>query len=346
MSRKRSADMLRRGVRSAGASGRRGPVMTPLSPSADARLLDVNYRPEPRVELREMSEADWLTCLDADAVIVGPTWEGVRRMTEQEWLASTDVERMLSWLVVSDWADTSHEWDRRASDRKLRLFACAVERGWWAGGMDNRTLASLQVAEAWADGALNGGDREVRRFAGEGPWMHSDVAFGAASMLARHNSRSDLPRWAALLRDIVGNPFRPVTLCGMERNPFHNQHAHVDKQGGFWLEAECPACARLRTPTVVALANAAYDHRAARACQNCDGYGRGIEGKHGRNFECPDCNGTGKVEDGTLENDTLAVLADALSDAGCCDETILTHLRSDGPHVRGCWVLDLLLGKE
>jgi hypothetical protein len=33
-------------------------------------------------------------------------------------------------------------------------------------------------------------------------------------------------------------------------------------------------------------------------------------------------------------------------DAGCADEQILKHCRSDGPHVRGCWVVDLILGKE
>jgi hypothetical protein len=41
----------------------------------------------------------------------------------------------------------------------------------------------------------------------------------------------------------------------------------------------------------------------------------------------------------------LSVLADALEDAGCSDEAILDHLRSAGPHVRGCWALDLVLGK-
>jgi hypothetical protein len=41
----------------------------------------------------------------------------------------------------------------------------------------------------------------------------------------------------------------------------------------------------------------------------------------------------------------LPVLADALEDAGCADAAILTHCRAGGVHVRGCWVLDLLLGK-
>jgi hypothetical protein len=44
--------------------------------------------------------------------------------------------------------------------------------------------------------------------------------------------------------------------------------------------------------------------------------------------------------------DRLPILADALMDAGCSDEQILNHCRSDGPHVRGCWVVDRILGKE
>jgi hypothetical protein len=48
---------------------------------------------------------------------------------------------------------------------------------------------------------------------------------------------------------------------------------------------------------------------------------------------------------GHLDPNNLAVLADALEDAGCTSEQILSHLRSPWPHVRGCWVLDLLLCK-
>src|SRR5207244_1694887 len=89
----------------------------------------------------------------------------------------------------------------------------------------------------------------------------------------------------SLLHDIFGNPFRPVPLD--------------------------PAW---RTPTVVALAQAAYDNRIMPA--------------------------------GRLDPARLAVLSDALEEAGCQDADILGHLRSPGLHVRGCWALDLLLGKE
>jgi hypothetical protein len=44
--------------------------------------------------------------------------------------------------------------------------------------------------------------------------------------------------------------------------------------------------------------------------------------------------------------DGLPLLGDALTDAGCDNEGILTHLHGSGPHVLGCWALDLLLGKS
>jgi hypothetical protein len=44
--------------------------------------------------------------------------------------------------------------------------------------------------------------------------------------------------------------------------------------------------------------------------------------------------------------DRLPILADALEDAGCTDQDILAHLRDTGPHTRGCWPVDLLLGKN
>ena len=44
--------------------------------------------------------------------------------------------------------------------------------------------------------------------------------------------------------------------------------------------------------------------------------------------------------------DRMPILADALQDAGCDSEEILNHCRQPGEHVRGCWVIDTLLGKS
>lgn len=53
---------------------------------------------------------------------------------------------------------------------------------------------------------------------------------------------------------------------------------------------------------------------------------------------------TGIYEDKAF--DRLPILADALQDAGCENEEVLNHCRSNGPHVRGCWVVDLLTGRK
>lgn len=82
----------------------------------------------------------------------------------------------------------------------------------------------------------------------------------------------------AVMREIFGNPFRPVVF---------------DPE---W-----------RTTTAVALAQQVYESRDFGA---------------------------------------LPILADALQDAGCDNDDVLAHCRGAGPHVRGCWVIDLVLGTE
>src|SRR5262249_4681038 len=117
------------------------------------------------------------------------------------------------------------------------------------------------------------------------------------------------------------------------------------------------------------LAQAAYDERG-RPCNQCDGKGNTWNHRFGHKAFCSVCNRTGRIDDGALDPARLAVLADALEEAGCvrrpclicaverarggpgeircgCVESdLLAHLRSPGPHVRGCWAVDLLLGKE
>jgi hypothetical protein len=53
-----------------------------------------------------------------------------------------------------------------------------------------------------------------------------------------------------------------------------------------------------------------------------------------------------ELPEGRLDNGRLAVLADALEESGLTDERILSHLRSAGPHVRGCHALDAILGQD
>ena len=226
-------------------------------------------------------------------------------MTEAEWLAASQVPPMLQFL------------GKRAGVRKRRLFACACVRRIWHLLDDPRSQRAVETSEAFADGEL---DREtVKRMRmqahaasrlvprdGRSPdargltWSAADAAeiclllttedISTAARAVTAASRSgavpsrERAAQSSLLRDIFGNPFRPV---------------RIDPS---W-----------QTPNVVALARTIYDER--------------------------------ELPSGLLDRTRLAVLADALLDAGCEDEAILDHCRSEGPHVRGCWVLDLLLGK-
>jgi hypothetical protein len=59
-----------------------------------------------------------------------------------------------------------------------------------------------------------------------------------------------------------------------------------------------------------------------------------------------DVRGLAATAYGDRAFDCLPILADALEEAGCTDEAILSHLRGPGPHARGCWVVDSVLDKK
>jgi hypothetical protein len=235
-------------------------------------------------------------------------------MTEAEWLDCTDPGKMLEFLRA------------KASDRKLRLFAVACCRELDPGmGKDHPAHIAVEVAERYVEGVARQEELEAAPAAAEGaryahwaevfdqrrPATQSEVREGWLARMARWASETRdaaaargaaeaaADRWymsrlgrqgwgdkfARLLHETVGNPFRPATLD--------------------------PAW---RTPDVLSLAHAAYDNRT--------------------------------LPSGTLEPDRLALLADALEDAGCASADLLGHLRGAGVHVRGCWAVDLVLGKS
>ena len=53
-----------------------------------------------------------------------------------------------------------------------------------------------------------------------------------------------------------------------------------------------------------------------------------------------------RLPDGVLDPARIGVLADALEDAGCTNDAMLHHCRQSADHVRGCWVVDAILGKS
>jgi len=157
---------------------------------------------------------------------------------------------------------------------------------------DTAAIAAIEAAEASqgnkASYGLFHGAAAACPVAGTVSW---EAAAGAAHFGALASSGSnpyDRPDYpliasertaeAAILRDIFGNSFCPVTSVA------------------GWLNTN-----------IVALAQAIYDDRAF---------------------------------------DRMSILADALEDAGCANQDILNHCRQPGVHVRGCWLIDLFLGKE
>lgn len=225
---------------------------------------------------------------------------------EREWLAETDPNPMLSCF------------HGKVSDRKLRLFIANYCRRIWHLFQDERCRKAIEVAERFADGQVSDEEllqvyvemwtiqshslcpareatvadscrRAVRSSGRITPRIVGIAAERLARAVAEGTGESERGAWEAerrvqvdTLRDIFGNPFRPVVF-----DP------------------------RWTTPTVTSLAQAAYAERL--------------------------------LPSGQLDVVRLAVLGDALEDAGCTDPEVLGHLRSPGPHFRGCWPLDLLL---
>ena len=224
-------------------------------------------------------------------------------MTEAEWLACTDPRVMVGFL------------EDKVSDRKWRLFACAYCRTLlWDLLPDAGVRHAIAVSEAYADGQVPESALETQmsilRAVARGavgrvakvPYVPDYVPDAAKSREERELDALEWAEWAvripesgfwiaeseeerkhqcALLRDLLGNPFRLVT---------------VDPG---WLTRE--------GNSVLKLARAIYD-----------------EGRF----------------------DQMPVLADALEDAGSLNADLHAHMRGPGPHVRGCWAVDLLLGKE
>jgi hypothetical protein len=96
------------------------------------------------------------------------------------------------------------------------------------------------------------------------------------------------------------------------------------------------------TPTVRSLARAAREECVRVTCPAC----KGECGWQANStwVPCEVCDGAGTL--GQFGPGTLQVLADALEEAGCDAAGLLAHLRSPGPHARGCRAVDLILAKE
>ena len=239
-------------------------------------------------------------------------------MTEAEWLACADPVTMLRF--ISENPDGRNLWIGRArpSARKWRLLGVASCRRVWSLITEVDCRRVVEAVEAFADGEVS--EVELRDAMGE--W---EVAADEAEWRAR----------------IAGYRIHDQAYCAIA-----TLGSSVGSQGSYQTpESECSI-------VVGHSATARGKEQADQEMRVQSGLSRCIFGNPFRfvTFE-PEWRTSTVVSLArrlyeTRDFDPIPLLADALQDAGCENEDILNHCRSAGPHVRGCWVVDLILGKN
>ncbi|HYV39024.1 MAG TPA: hypothetical protein VE988_25285 [Gemmataceae bacterium] len=199
-----------------------------------------------------------------------------------------------------------HLRQQNASQRKIRLFTCARARHFWHLLTDVRSRNAIEVGERFADGRALEAELNA---AGEAAFEAAEVGQNA------HTPSAWVAVCAAAPTDRTdGEGFWAVAwdfLAGSSPAEQDAMEAASSNEENLIRDIfGNPFRPRLynqlwSTPTVVALAREIYEERAF---------------------------------------DQLPILAVALQDAGCKTAEMLDHCRSAGPHVRGCWVVDLVLG--
>jgi hypothetical protein len=260
-------------------------------------------------------------------------------MTEREWLACEDPGRMLEFLAC------------RVSERKLRLLCSACCRRIWHLLEADILRNAVDALERFADGRID--EESFRAIAAEthpikayrdelwsrqvrnSRWWPAYGIHGVmhGRVVARERLVTREQIVFATLRLGIQDVTRALDFFARAASDTRDDPRGGERHCITW-EAECaaqtdlirelfgnacpaapldPACLTWSDRTIVKLAAAIYEERELPA--------------------------------GTLDSSPLPILADALEEANCTDDTILSHLRGPGPHVRGCWVIDLILGR-
>jgi len=236
-------------------------------------------------------------------------------MTEAIWRQGTD-PRVLLDQVRS-----------RVSPRKLRWFACACVRAVWPWLQDPRSRRAIEVAERFADGQASSSELASAEL----------EAFEFACLADLRTTVSD-PQWAAT---------RAAARAA-------NLDAYSAASGAAFIAALCSAPWQFSSSgTVAHHGNEEAKHLVRK--KQCEML-RDIAGNpfHPLPTLDPvllrwDNELIHRWADAIYAEDRfedLPLLGDALEEAGCRDDAILDHCRQSSPHVRGCWVVDLILNRS
>ena len=255
-------------------------------------------------------------------------------MTEREWLRTKNPALLFDHLRPAR---------TKKSRRRLHLVACGCCRLIWDHLTDSRATSAVEVAERFADGLagahelLEGSQAASAVMKEASPpadpedadWMYGlwdpylaapaySAAYFAASPDPTEVARAAL--YAGQAQTEAASPLAQATDGPARARRESAALAEQDAQAALLRDIFGPLPFQRvgidpgwLTPTVVALAEAAREER--------------------------------QLPEGTLDQAHLAVLADALEEAECSNADLLGHLRSPGPHVRGCFVVDLLLNR-
>lgn len=231
-------------------------------------------------------------------------------MTESEWLASSDLDALLAAL------------GRKPSKREQRLFGCASCRRVWES-IPSGHRAAVEVAEQFADGLVGEAKLErhqqAARVAKAGRFDRGDVraAVEACACVTDKQPASATRAW-----------WDAVSIKRWKRaeergtNPRLPDFGEVMKQAREEELSHQLVIFRDIFANPFRLVTLDPDWRTTTAVQIAQGM------YDSRDFAA------------------MPILADALQEAGCENADILDHCRGAGPHVRGCWVVDLVLGKS
>jgi hypothetical protein len=245
-------------------------------------------------------------------------WLQRRRIlkTEEEWRACEFPEQIARLFQRE-----------RVGDRKARLLAAACLRRLWDWPPVASRRWAVELLERQADGPVPAAEGLAAAAAlREARLSTTDVMGGMYWQMSSDYSEENQTDpwrtgWSSAEAMVVAAARRAQVSDGLPDGRPDDKYRLPEERvlcgllrcllgNPFRTVALDPACA---SPTAVALAFVACEHRV--------------------------------LPGGTLDPARLAVLADALQDAGCADVELLNHCRGPGPHIRGCWALDLILGK-
>jgi hypothetical protein len=232
-------------------------------------------------------------------------------MTEAEWRRSDDPHAMLESLR-----------EMGLTERKTRLMAVACCRLIWDLFDDERSQRAVEVAEGFADGLVGVDELRAASQAAMAPWFLAGQA-----MSEQGEAPENDPRAA---------PLAAAYYTAWEEELFPGQYA----ASVLWCVGECRPAVR---PHVAGLVRCVFGD----AFRGLSSVGPALLSKGNLILQLARAAYDNReLPEGRLDNGRLAVLADALEEAGLTDEGMLTHLRSAGPHVRGCHALDAILGQD